>query len=611
MSMLTLLSLLSTASAQDTGAEASTYGFDAHGFRYVTADPDPRSPLRFYRPSDIPALGWSVGAVGEYASRPLLFESEDGTRFPASSNLAAVNVAAGFSPVAGLRFDVAAPVVLTNTFGAAPTGTAYATASGGPTLGDLRVSAVGAPLRPGGNGVGAGLVAALDLPTGDPERWVGTRGPAGLVAALGTLEADDLTVSAQLGARLAPNTRAEDRPAPTLGGDTFEAAGGLGYLVTDGFGVGLEATASVPLDAAVRAALSVPAEVTLTGKYRADSGANVTAGLGVGLGAGAGASPFRLVVGGGFGAAVETTPKDSDLDGFADRDDPCPLDPETSNGFKDDDGCGDALPRVVIEPKLGTEMPADAMVEVTTAAGVATTSTGRTTVEGLPGAKLEVVVRSGACHVGRAPVVVPAEGETTTTVLLARSEASVLVSVFDATGLPLEGAQVRYIIEEVACRPADAALKAGRGTHVMGTGPVKMFVTAPGYDVFQGAFTLTEGEQHLTEAKLKPTSVSLKDGRVKTVAPMQFAAGTATLDVRSLTTSQQIASLLLSLEPAPKIEVAAWADGKDAKKLSQQRADAVRDQLVTFGVPAERLTAVGKGALPRDQRDVVVLSVVP
>jgi hypothetical protein len=608
MSLVTLLLAALPAAAQD----AEPYGFDAHGFRFVSAVSDPRAPLRFYRPAETPALGWSAGAMAEYATRPLLFEADDGTRFVASSNLAAVNVAAGFTPIRGLSLDVSAPVILTNTWGAAPyPARDYVTESAGPTLGDLRVSVLGAPLVPSGGGAGLGFVAALDLPTGAPERWLGTRGPAALLAAAGTFELDALTASAQAGARLAPNTAPDARPAPTIGGDTVELAGSVGWLLDDGLGLALEATASVPIDAQVRAALSVPAEATLVGRYRADSGAHVAAGLGVGLGAGAGASPVRLVVGGGFGSAVSTTPKDSDGDGFADRDETCPLEAETPNQFLDDDGCPDVLPRSVVSVTLDGAPVAEATLTVTTPDGVVRTSTGTATIDGLPSRKYQVTAALGACRTGEADVTLPMEGSTTSSIALSRAESSVLLSVFDATGRPLEGAQVRYVIEEEACRPTDVSLRAGRGSHVMGVGPVKLFVTAMGYDVYQTSFTLVEGEQTLVEAKLKPTSVSLKDGRVKVMPALQFAAGTATLDARSLTTMQQVASVLLSQETPVKVEIAAWADGRDAKKLSLDRATAVKDQLLSFGVSPELLIVAGKGALPKDQKDVVVMTVVP
>lgn len=47
------------------------------------------------------------------------------------------------------------------------------------------------------------------------------------------------------------------------------------------------------------------------------------------------------------GVAPLGCPGDRDQDGFADPDDKCPADPETKNGFEDNDGCPDELPEAV------------------------------------------------------------------------------------------------------------------------------------------------------------------------------------------------------------------------------------------------------------------------
>jgi OOP family OmpA-OmpF porin len=47
------------------------------------------------------------------------------------------------------------------------------------------------------------------------------------------------------------------------------------------------------------------------------------------------------------GVAPDGCPPDSDGDGFVDPKDKCPNDPETKNGFEDDDGCPDQIPEQV------------------------------------------------------------------------------------------------------------------------------------------------------------------------------------------------------------------------------------------------------------------------
>jgi hypothetical protein len=603
--MWTLL-LLPAAWAQD---DAQTYGFDAHGFRFVSAAADPRAPLRFVRPGAAAPLGWSAGAVAEYAPLPLRFASEDGTRFSASSQLAAVNVAGGFSPVAGLAFDVSAPVVLTNTWGGAPDPSrAYPTVVGGPTLADLRVSVLAAPLRPGiGSNVGLGLLAALDVPTGAPERWLGTPGPAALIAAVATLEGGALTWSGQVGARLAPNTLPDARPAPTLGGDTAELAGAVSWLVRDGLGLGVEATAAVPIDPAVRAALSIPAEATLVSRYQSDGGRYLAAGVGVGLGAGAGASPVRVVLGGGWGTPVAATPRDRDRDGLPDRVDACPTEPEAPNQLRDDDGCPDVLPRTVVEARSAGVPAPGATLTATLADGSVVTGVGTLTLEGLPGAEVAVRATDGACRAAAAVLTLPADGESLSPLSLTRAEATVVVRVVDATGQTVEGARVRYVVEDEFCRPADASLRGGRGTHVLGTGPVKLFVTALGYEVRQVDLSLAATERRLVEVDLAPTGVQIEEGRLKMSVVPQFEPGSAALDASGVVALQQVAAFLRRQDPVPSLLVAAWAEGRDAEALSRQRAEAVVTQLVAFGVPPARLSATGEGAPPPDRQVAVEL----
>jgi OOP family OmpA-OmpF porin len=47
------------------------------------------------------------------------------------------------------------------------------------------------------------------------------------------------------------------------------------------------------------------------------------------------------------GVAPDGCPPDSDGDGFIDSKDKCPNEPETKNGFEDDDGCPDEIPAAV------------------------------------------------------------------------------------------------------------------------------------------------------------------------------------------------------------------------------------------------------------------------
>jgi hypothetical protein len=576
---------------------ADLKGFDAHGFTFASAEGDLRAPTQFVRPGDVDGPSWALGAVAEYASRPLLFEA-DGVRTVALEDLVAVDLAGSFAPVDRLRIDVSAPVFLTS---------AAEGVAAGPTLGDLRVSALFAGLRPeDSGGFGLGLVAALDAPTGDPQRYLGTTGPAGLLAISSTVEVDRYTFSWMAGGRLAPNTRPQDRPAPTRGGDTIEAAGALSALVADRVGVGIEARASIPVDPLVRAAIGLPATALLTARYGADGTSWVSAGVGTGLGLGAGASPFRAVLGGGFGGRPEEAPRDRDQDGIVDPSDACPGDAEAVNGYRDQDGCPDQLPELQFVVRRGDAPDASVPVTATGMDGGERTGVGELVLAGLPGQTWTATARAESCLGASATAPIPDEGRKTVTLDLARVDAALDITVTDTAGRPLEGVEARYLVDDDRCAPVDTSLRLGRGVHHLGAGPVMVFLTAPGYGVFQTSLTLAPGETRALEARLEPTQVRLEGGRFESTRPLQFSTGAA-IAGSSEELLGQMASIMLSTDA--RFEVLAWAPAGGTTALSQQRADAVVDYLVSVGVPRDRISAVGKGPLPRGQKDVVEVEV--
>lgn len=88
-----------------------------------------------------------------------------------------------------------------------------------------------------------------------------------------------------------------------------------------------------------------------------------------------------------------------------------------------------------------------------------------------------------------------------------------------------------------------------------------------------------------------------------------FTPDTTSLDADGLDLIEQVAAALKTY-PGVRVEVAGHTDTNGTpesnQRISQQRAEAVRDRLVAYGVPAERLVAVGYGQTrPRATNDTV------
>jgi outer membrane protein OmpA-like peptidoglycan-associated protein len=501
------------------------------------------------------------------------------------SNVVAANLSAGVVAADPVRFDLSVPFYLAST---GPDG------SQGASLGDVRLSSLVALMQPEDTGrYGLGLVAALDVPTGRPDDFLGNTGVAGMLALANTVEADALTITTQIGARLAPNTNPDDRPARTEGGDSIEAGAAVGYLIDEMTGITLEADIGVPFAPEVREAIGIGAEATLGVRHVREQGAHVSGGLGFGLGRGAGASPIRVLIGGGFGTA-SATPKDSDADGLADRDDDCVSQPETVNGYKDDDGCPDELPAITFTATYGGEVQEDAVIVVNGDEGQAAPRS----VSGPEGQVLQVTATAGTCLAGAQALSYGAVA-VDVTVPLERVTGKVVIQVRNEDGAPLAGADVRYIGDDDRCLPDERGAGLGDATHDVGAGDYMIFVTAPGYGVHRQNVTVEGGKEVLVEAKLKPTKVQLEGDKIVILEKVFFQTGKAVIEERSYGLLDEVAATIQSAPLEGLVEVQGHTDSQGAEssnlKLSQSRAEAVVEYLVGKGVPAEKLRAKGYG----------------
>ena len=566
--------LLVDALAQDDG------GFDARGFSLMSAEPDVRDPLTFLRPGAQPDWGVSLGVVGHYASRPVVFEPTPGDRQAALENLFTADVAAGVVPVQWLRLGIQLPVVMAAT----SQGEAVSAGVGDASLNGLVL--LSQPDRTADVGVGVGVAGRLSLPTGDAGALLGEDGLSGSASLVATLESRGFTLSGELGGQFSPNTPPEQRPAVTKGGDAVHGALALNGSFDERFGGGVEVWAAYPVDPDVRSAVGIPANALASMRYAAPNGLFVTAGVGTGLGAGAGASPLRAVLGGGF--LVGPSQGDDDADGVVNALDLCAGEAETVNGFDDGDGCADELPRLTFTVEGPEALVERARLELRREDGTSFQGMGEVSMNGLPGQQFVATANAGGCLGGTIEVQLGRQSASHV-VPLRRRSAQTRVHVHDAANRPLVGTTVRYIADHPECVPEDASVVDGKGEHIIGAGEHTILITAPGYDIYREVIQLDEDEVFEIDALLYPTQVRVGKGRLELSAPLQFEPGSSALADASQPVLAQIASVLLSEDLRVRITGFTDARGAGGKQLSWNRAEYVMNYLAGEGVSTERM----------------------
>lgn len=593
--LLTLIAL--SAFAQD-GADATDdsvdlQGFDAHGFVLAAHDADVRDGLVLQRPGDLVGGRFFAGGVVEYAKSPLILQDPDtGSRDIVLDHVIAANVSIGAALHERIRLDVLLPLFLTST---GPSG------GQGMGFGDIRLSAMGAVLRPGSDGGwGLGVVPWVDLPSGVEREYLGQRSVAGGGLLAVTREWERVTTTANVGAQFAPKT--EERNLENA--DALIAGLGGVFTVTPETGVGLEVKGHLPFVPAAVAGTGMPIEAIGSVRHVHDSGGFISGGLAMALSSGAGAAMYRVFVGGGFGANVsDLGPRDRDGDGIVNRDDACPDDPETLNHYEDADGCPDVKPSLTVSVARDGRPAGEAHVEVE--------ADDTLLFDRVSDAPIKVELREGPavararqgdCVAGRSEVDV--DGQTAVTVeLLPVQDALLRLKVTDADGAPLDAASVSLTPSDPECLADDVMLKDGTGTAYLGPTQWAVEVEAPGFHPAREQVTLPAGGSELVEIELTPRlkleRVKVEETGIILLEQVYFDTGRATLRSGSELVLDEVVQALQALPERGRVEVQGHTDnvGSDAfnLKLSQSRSETVRQYLVDAGIPADRLDARGYG----------------
>lgn len=570
--------------------------FDAHGLPLAVNDGDLLDPVGGFRAETQVPGAFGVTGLFEYASQPLVLVRQDfdgsTSRDVLVDNLLGLHLG-GF---VGLHERVGVGLSLPVWFTGASVDESGALVTGGPTFGDLRLAApVGLVLADEEEGgVAVSVVPFVDAPTGADARFLGNAGfgGGGLVAAGWTGGA--LGVDANVGVNARPGASYEN------------LAGGAEALFDLAAGYAVNETLAVRGEAQLRAALAknrVPGtetagELLVSARGRYESGLSWTAGGSVPFTHGAGAARFRVFAGAGFTVGKGAEP-DTDLDGLVDSLDACPTVAEVVNGYKDEDGCPDALASYALTVKNedGQVVP-DAKIVLGGAEYIADAAGVVHLVDRMPGTTLggDVTHKWYAdAHVADATL---GEGENSGTVTLAYLPGKVRV-ITKTEG----GAIVDATVAFQGPVAKDTAAIGDDGQEVFGLRPGawRLLISAESFGTERRELTINPGEMSLVviEVVMKPTKIKVVATEIKILEQVHFDFDKATIQIDSYPLLTEVANVLLQHPELKLVEVQGHTDnkGNDAYNLdlSQRRVEAVRTFLIEQGVAADRLVAKGYG----------------
>ena len=579
----TLLGGLGTAHAQDQ--------FNAQRFRPVA---DGRSLLAV-EDASVPGPGIGGGFWFDYAKDPLIYrydgDAED-TRL--TGDVATANLAVFFT-LSRVRLAVDMPLHLAS-------GSDLAT-GGSFNPGDLRLDLKATLVDRAKTGFGVGAAIDLGLPTGNPDAWLGDPSPTFGGRVIATAGRKRGIVSANVGVRgggvadLLPDLNWGTRLLWGLGGavpvveelDAFaEIDGELSLTQLDALG-------------------AAPIEWHAGVKYYPRPELVVSGAFGTGLTTGVGAPDFRAIAGLSWvpvvkrDADVVTSAKgpDRDGDGIEDAKDLCPGQPEDRNGRNDEDGCPDAgltpTRLQVIDPRGQRIANASVELESGPESGRYVLGSGEMTRSLPPGDYKVVAAAEGYESEAGAMKVPDAERfEKTFTMQPVILGGRVIVAATNEAGAP-----VAALVTVLGGGKKFTTGADGVGEERIPVGPAELSVWAEGYQAERVTTQVGKDQPARVSVVLKQARAVVKGDRVEILDKIFFEFDSATIKAESFRLLDEVAAILLNHPEITLVEVQGHTDdqGSDAYNLglSDRRAAAVRDYLVTAGVEAARLEAKGYG----------------
>lgn len=144
----------------------------------------------------------------------------------------------------------------------------------------------------------------------------------------------------------------------------------------------------------------------------------------------------------------------------------------------------------------------------------------------------------------------------------------------------------------------------GRFSKEVPPGAYTAIVTAEGYNPREKAVSLNPGQNYFMEVTMEAkrperSTVTLAEDHITLTDQVHFKTGSTQIDESSYPLLEEIAGVIKDHPELKLIQIEGHTDDQGGalanQRLSQGRAEAVRDFLVKAGVQGERLTALGFG----------------
>lgn len=518
---------------------------------------------------------WMAKLGFNYAKDPLVYRYADGTEVSVLGNAAQANLI-GAVTYARVRVGLDVPIWLA-------TGGDLANAAGA-GLGDMAVDLKGTILDRNEAPLGLALGGRFSLPTATVDAPVGSDGLGWSLQVIADKELGPVLLAANLGTQGVPPTQLQG----VEWDDQFFYRLGAGYALEEDARYGISADLAGRLAYGGIGSAGTPLEGLLGGWNRFGDSWVLRAGAGTGLTAGIGAPDFRAVMTFGYEPPLV---RDSDEDGLLDSEDACKDEPEDMDGWMDTDGCPDPTTQVLVTVQNSKlEAVPDVVTVVGTHAGDKTGG-GDLTVDLHPGSwPVKVSAPRYAPH--EETITVP-EGDTYQVVV---------------TLDPLFG-EIQLVVTDLEGNPIDASARGGDGTlhdarggsarFEMDAGAQTLMVQASGYSPRRAPVAVEAGQLTELVLKLAPARAKVTKEKIEILDKVFFDTAKATIKPESFSLLDDVAALLDANPDIKKIRVEGHTDSRGSARtnlrLSQARADSVKNYLVGKGIAAERLEAVGYG----------------